>query len=81
MQKLVASASIDENNVSYKYVDGKLVEEIFNVITAQSKALLFNVVVETIEKMLGEGVAINSTPIVGTSIIFNDSVTTKTIPI
>jgi uncharacterized protein involved in tolerance to divalent cations len=80
-EKLIASASIDQNNVSYKMSDGKLVEEIYSVITSQSKALLFNDIVETVEKLVGEKVAINSIPIVGANGFFNDTIKTKTIPI
>jgi uncharacterized protein involved in tolerance to divalent cations len=77
-EKLIASASIDENNISYKMVEGILNEEVYNVITAQTKALLFNDIVETVEGKLGERIAINSTPIVGSSGYFYDTIETKT---
>lgn len=80
-EKLIASASIDENNVSYKIIDGSLKEDMYSVITAQSKALLFNYIVDAVEQKLGEKVAINSTPIVGANGFFNDTVRTKTIAI
>lgn len=80
-EKLIASASIDENNVSYKIIEDTLIEEIFSVITAQSKSLLFNNIVDAVEHKFGEKVAINSTPIVGASGFFNDTVRTGTVPI
>lgn len=80
-ERLIASASIDENNVSYKIVEGVLKEDIYSVITAQSKALLFNNIVDAVELKLGEKVAINATPIVGANGFFNDTVRTKTIAI
>ena len=80
-EKLIASASIDENNVSYKIAEGVMIEEIFNVITSQTKALLFNDIVDAVETKVGEKVAINSIPIVGASGFFNDTVRTRTIPI
>ena len=41
-EKLIASASIDENNVLYELVDGCYTEKVFSVITSQSKSLLFS---------------------------------------
>ena len=40
-EKLIASASIDENNISYRMEENIVVEEVNDVITAQSKSLLF----------------------------------------
>jgi hypothetical protein len=80
-KKLIASASIDFDNISYKMKDEIIVKEIFNVITAQSKALLFNEIVQVSEKEIGQSIAICSTPIVGANGFFNESVRSKTIPI
>ena len=63
-EKLVASATIDINNASYKMENNKLVGEIFSVITAQSKALLFAEIVKHVEEKLGEEIPIISMPIV-----------------
>lgn len=80
-EKLIASASIDENNISYRLENSNLVEIVFSVITAQTKALLFDDIVDVVEKKMGEKIAINSTPIIGASGFFNDTVRTKTIAI
>jgi hypothetical protein len=80
-KKLIASASIDMDNVSYKIMDEVVVKEVFNVITAQSKALLFNSIVQLAENVIGESIAISSTPIVGANGFFNETVRSKTIPI
>lgn len=80
-KKLIASASIDFENISYKMKDEIIDKEIFNVITAQSKALLFNEIVQVSEKEIGQSIAIHSMPIVGANIFFNESVRSKTIPI
>jgi uncharacterized protein involved in tolerance to divalent cations len=77
-EKLIASASIDENNVSYKMNNGFLTEEVHTIITAQSKALLFDNIVDAIEQKMGEKMMINAIPIVGASGFFNDTVRTKT---
>lgn len=78
-KKLIASASFDENNISYKQDGDEVKEEFFSVITAQSKALLFNDIVDEVESFLEERVSINSTPIVGASGFFNDTVRTSTL--
>ena len=80
-ERLIASASIDEYNVCYKMVDDVIVEENFSVITSQSKALLFDDVVNAVETKLGEKVAINSIPIVGANGFFNDTIRKRTIAI
>ncbi len=80
-EKLIASATIDENNISYKLENGAFSEEIFSVITAQSKSLLFIDIVKAVETKTGEDTLINSTPIVGSNRVFDNTITSKTIPI
>jgi hypothetical protein len=79
-KKLIASASFDINNISYKMVDEEIKEVIYSVITAQSKVALFDHIVHEIESILKEKVSINSTPIVGASGFFQDTLITHTIP-
>ncbi|EIA07942.1 hypothetical protein [Flavobacterium frigoris] len=52
--KLIASASIDKNNISYNLMEDILSEEAYDVITALSKASLFNAIVAAVEKKLGK---------------------------
>jgi uncharacterized protein involved in tolerance to divalent cations len=78
-EKLIASASIDMENKSYVMEDGLLIEEVHNVITAHTKALLLVNIIEASEGKIGESITINSVPIVGTSSIFNETVKSKTI--
>ena len=80
-ERLIASASIDENNISYKLGDTGFSEIMYSVITAQSKLLLFNEIVKAVEAKIGEETPINSTPIVGSNKIFDDSIKSKTIPV
>lgn len=80
-EKLIARASIDTDNINYKIKDGVLLEENYNVITALSKALLINSVIEAAELMIGQPLAINSTPIVGSSSYYNEIIKSNTIPI
>ncbi len=79
-EKLIASATIDENNISYKLENNVFSEEVFSVITAQSKSLLFSEIVKAVEAKIGKDVPINSTPIVGSNQIFDDNIRSKTIP-
>lgn len=80
-EKLIASASIDENNISYKIERESFVEDVYSIITAQTKALLFKELVNAIETAIGEEVPINSIPIVSSNRIFDDMVRSKTIQI
>ena len=77
-EKLIASASIDEFNISYKMIVGTLKEEIYNVITAQTKSLLFNEIVKKVESKLGEETTIYSTPIIHSSGLFYDELLSNT---
>jgi len=80
-EKLIASASIDENNVFYKLENDCVSEIVYNVITAQSKSLLFNDIVKHVEELIGEETPINSIPIIGSNKYFDNTIRSKTIPI
>jgi|694.fasta_scaffold13278_9 uncharacterized protein involved in tolerance to divalent cations len=80
-ERLIASASIDENNVLYKLDDNFLSEEVYSVITSQSKSLLFPVIVSAVRQRIGAETPIVSTPIVASNEIFDQTIKTKTIPI
>jgi uncharacterized protein involved in tolerance to divalent cations len=78
-EKLIASASIDQNNV-YKMNENELTKDVYSVITCQSKSLLFNDIIEAVELRIGVQVPISSTPIVAANRMFDYSIRTKTIP-
>lgn len=80
-ERLIASASIDVNNTSYSMVDGQIKEEVYSVITAQSKALLVSDIIKAVESRIEGEVPINSVPIVGTNRAFDNKVKTNTISI
>jgi uncharacterized protein involved in tolerance to divalent cations len=80
-EKLIASASIDENNVSYEIENHLLVESVYSVITAQSKALLINEIVSAIVARIGEEIPINCTPIVASNKVFDTKIKSRTKPI
>ena len=77
-KKLIASASIDENNVSYKLENDQFSEVVYSVITSQSKSLLFSEIVKALEAKTGEDTAIISVPIVASNKIFDDTIRSST---
>jgi len=81
IEKLIASASIDENNVSYRINDGHLKKEIYSVITAKTKSLLLTNIIKAVEERIGTEVLINSTPIVGSNTHFDVLVKENTLRI
>lgn len=80
-EKQIASASIDENNISYELENNTFSEKVYSVITAQSKALLFNDVVNAVTDKIGYELPINSIPIVASNKLFDTKIKNKTIPI
>ena len=80
-EKLIASASIDENNISYELENNTFSEKVYSVITAQSKTLLFNDVVNAVTEKIGFELPINSIPIVASNKLFDTKIKSKTIPI
>ncbi|WP_396175198.1 hypothetical protein [Flavobacterium sp.] len=79
-ERLIASASIDENNVSYRMEDDAFVEDVNNVITAQSKSLLFTEILKAVRYKIGEEVPINAVPIMGVNRIFDEIIRGGTLP-
>lgn len=63
MEKLIANASIDFDNVSYSLQNGEIKKSINSVITAQTKSLLFSQIEKMIHEKHGEHVPIFSMPI------------------
>ena len=80
-EKLIASASIDLNNVSHTLERNEIIENVFNIITAQSNSLLFNEIVDFVEKRFDEKIPINSIPIIGSNRVFNESIFNKTLKV
>lgn len=80
-ERLIASATIDEKNISYKLVENLLVESTHTVVTTQSKSMLFIDIVKAVRKKIGEEVPINSIPIVGVNRVFDEIIRMNTLPI
>jgi uncharacterized protein involved in tolerance to divalent cations len=60
---LIANASIDHDNVSYRMQDGELQKTVNSVITAQTRSMLFLGITKLIEEHYGEHVPVYSMPI------------------
>lgn len=79
--ELIASAVIDLDNISYTITDGVFTKKIFNVVTAKSKSLLVNSIIEVVEQHISDDVLIIATPIVGHNNNFDRMVRQNTLPI
>lgn len=77
-ENLIASATIDENNISYELNDGVLEQQVNYVITMQTKALLFNEITRIVEAKFGQETPINSVPIVSSNKMFEETIKSKT---
>lgn len=62
-ERLVAHVGIDRDNISLVCKEGKVQKEIHYVITAQTRALLFNRITEFVEQHSGESARIYAQPI------------------
>ncbi|NDI99585.1 divalent cation tolerance protein CutA [Flavobacterium sp. LaA7.5] len=80
MKRLIANASIDKDNVSYNLKEGKIVENINYVITAQTKMALFYEIEELIAAAYGEHIPIFSIPIIHANHSFDTLIRSNTIP-
>ena len=60
---LIANASIDYDNISYRIENNEMIKNVNCVITAQTKALLFSSIEKLIGEKYGDNVQIYSLPI------------------
>lgn len=61
---LIANASIDSDNVSYRIENDEIVTNVNYVITAQTKSLLFSLIDRFISERYGHQVPIYAIPII-----------------
>ncbi|HLP13111.1 MAG TPA: divalent cation tolerance protein CutA [Flavobacteriales bacterium] len=69
-RKLIAHASIDNSNKTLIYDKGELKTDTCNVITAQTRAMLFSKVVEFIDEHYRGHIKVYSTPITQSNNLF-----------
>lgn len=77
-EELIANASIDRDNVSYRRENGTFVKNINTVITAQTKALLFSYIEKLVREQCGEDIPIYSLPITQVNGSFDAFIRTNT---
>jgi hypothetical protein len=77
-EKLIASATIDLNNISFKQEGNKIKKYIYNVVTAQTKSLLFSEIIKSVARKFGDEIRINSVPIINSNPSFYDMVNSST---
>lgn len=70
-EELVANASIDIDNISYRVENNQIVQSTNNVITAQTKALLFSLIEKLIKEKYGDDTSIYSLPITQANYYFD----------
>ena len=75
---LAVHASIDKDNNSYTKRKGQVKKEITYVLTLQTKALLFDKIVDLVFKKCGEGVRIYSVPITQCNLPFAEAIRNNT---
>jgi len=78
---LIANASIDSNNVSYRMENSEIIENLNSVITVQAKSLLFSKVDKFIKEKYGSHVPIFSLPITQASESFDTMIRGNTLKI
>lgn len=76
--KLAASTSVDIQNTQYRLKDGIVQKKTFNVLTLQTKSLLFRDVCVHIEQRFGPEISIVATPIVSANISFEEQIRSST---
>lgn len=76
--ELVAHASIDENNNSMIYENGEIKNQVCSLITAQTKALLFNEVIDFVNMSFKNHIKIYSAPITQCNETFSELIRKNT---
>lgn len=79
--KLAASVSIDINNNQYILENDQIVKKTHNVLSIQTKSLLFSKITEFVEATIGPEIPIYSVPLTQTNLHFDQFIrkNTKTI--
>lgn len=76
--KLIATASVDVKNTQYEMHNGTLQKKTYNVVTMQTKSLLFREICVLIEMKYGMETRITSTPIVSANLKFEEQIRGET---
>jgi hypothetical protein len=77
-EKLIAKATIDLDNKSYQMEENGLVIRHYNVLTLQTRSLLFTKLEQFVEKSYGASIPIYSLPITQSNSWFDNYVRNQT---
>lgn len=80
-KRLVAHASIDQDNASFTRRGDEIIQEVNYVITGQTKALLFNELVQVVDTFTNGSAKIYSLPITQCNIPFEVLIRDTTKPV
>lgn len=78
MEGLIANASIDTDNISYRIENNKMVMNVNCVNTVQTKSLFFSQIENWIKEKYGDDVQIYSVPITQANHSFDTLIRTNT---
>jgi uncharacterized protein involved in tolerance to divalent cations len=80
-EKLIAKATIDKHNQSFELKDGKVKIKTYNIVTIQTKSMLFTKISKIVENEFSPETPIYSLPITQSNSWFDDFVRKQTIKI
>jgi len=78
--KLIATASVDFTNLQYELINGQVHTKTYNVVTLQTKSLLFREVCNVVVEKFGDSTRIISTPILSANMKFEEQIRFETKP-
>lgn len=71
IEKLVANASIDIDNNYFELIEGEIDKRVHVVVTVQTKSLLFNQLIDFVEKKYGNEIPIYASPLISANNFFD----------
>jgi uncharacterized protein involved in tolerance to divalent cations len=80
-EKLIAKATIDKDNRSFEMIDGNVEMKAYNVVTIQTKSMLFSHISKIVAKEFSPETPIYSLPITQSNSWFDEFVRKQTIKI
>jgi uncharacterized protein involved in tolerance to divalent cations len=77
--KLIAKATIDNDNESFELNNGEIITRKYSIVTIQTKSLLFTQIVSLVEENYSANIPIYSLPITQSNHWFDEFVRTQTV--
>lgn len=79
VERLVANASIDIDNNYYELINGEVKQKIHVVVTAQTKALLFEPLIQFVAEHYSADIPIFASPLVAANTNFDQFIRNSTL--